>query len=88
MPFLARILVERTQTRKDIMTCHFKIRALLRASLMACLSLTLVTAAVQAAPFKKGQKFPAFTLKTTDGKVISPSTLKNKAYWLTFFASG
>jgi hypothetical protein len=66
------------------MTRHFKICALL----MAWLSLTLVAVAVQAAPFKKGQKFPAFTLKTTDGKVVSPVTLKNKAYWLTFFASG
>jgi hypothetical protein len=42
----------------------------------------------QAAPFKKGQKFPAFTLKTTDGKVISPAALKDKAYWITFFSSG
>jgi hypothetical protein len=70
------------------MTCHFKIRALMMPVLMAWLSSILVTKAVQAAPFKKGQKFPAFTLKTTDGKVVSPSTLKNKAYWLTFFASG
>ena len=43
---------------------------------------------VQAAPFKKGQKFPSFTLKTVDGKTISPATLKNKAYWMTFFSSG
>lgn len=66
------------------MTCHFKIRALLAALLAFGVSI----ATAQAAPFKKGQKFPAFTLKTTDGKVVSPAKLKNKAYWLTFFASG
>lgn len=42
----------------------------------------------QAATFKKGQKFPAFTLKTIEGKTISPASLKNKAYWITFFSSG
>ena len=49
---------------------------------------TLTIAPVQAAPLKKGQKFPAFTLKSIEGKTISPSTLKNKAYWITFFSSG
>lgn len=59
--------------------------------LLFCL-LTLTTASIQgaayAAPFKKGQKMPAFTLKTIAGKTISPASLKNKAYWITFFSSG
>ena len=50
--------------------------------------LTLAIAPVQAAPLKKGQKFPAFTLKSIEGKAISPTSLKNKAYWITFFSSG
>lgn len=57
-------------------------------TLTAVLAVGAASETVQAATFKKGQRFPAFTLKTTDGKVISPATLKNKAYWLTFFASG
>lgn len=50
--------------------------------------LSLAIAPLQAAPLKKGQKFPAFTLKSIEGKAISPATLKNKAYWITFFSSG
>ena len=49
---------------------------------------TLLPPKAHAAPFKKGQKFPAFTLKTIGGKTISPASLKNKAYWITFFSSG
>lgn len=63
----------------------------LGVSLFALVSFGLssgLSSAVRAATFKRGQKFPAFTLKTVDGKTISPATLKNKAYWLTFFASG
>lgn len=55
------------------------------AGLLVC---GLTNSPAQAATFKKGQKFPAFTLKTIDGKAISPATLKNKAYWITFFSSG
>jgi peroxiredoxin len=39
-------------------------------------------------PFKVGQKFPSVTLKTIDGKTISPATLKKKPFWMTFFAAG
>jgi cytochrome oxidase Cu insertion factor (SCO1/SenC/PrrC family) len=60
----------------------------IRIALAMLLIIGATTGAAQAATFKKGQKFPAFTLKTVDGKTVSPTTLKNKAYWLTFFASG
>lgn len=43
---------------------------------------------VSAAEFRVGQKLPRFTLKTTDGKTLSPATLKNRPFWMTFFASG
>jgi peroxiredoxin len=42
----------------------------------------------QAAQFKVGQKFPGFTLRTIDGKVVSSASLKNKPFWMTFFHSG
>ncbi len=52
------------------------------------LSCTATNDIAHAATFKKGQKFPPFTLKTIEGKAISPAKLKNKAYWITFFSSG
>jgi hypothetical protein len=55
-------------------------------ALSAALSLNAQTA--QAAEFKVGQKFPRFTLRTIDGKVVSSSVMKNKPFWMTFFHSG
>lgn len=68
--------------------CKTKRFFALAGLLIYLLTYALANSPAQAATFKKGQKFPAFTLKTIGGKAISPATLKNKAYWITFFSSG
>lgn len=52
------------------------------------LSVFAVSNVAQADKLKASQKFPAFSLKTIDGKAVSSASLKNRAFWITFFASG